>query len=198
MTGRGERRSAPGADQDDRFLRWAAIASAAGVGVLRDRPRAARATVTVERVVAAPPEVMYELVSDVSDMGRWSPETAACRWVAPATGPAVGAWFRGENRRRGRRWTTTCTVIAADPGRRFGFDVVLGRRPVSRWTYAFEPHDQGCRIVETWTDLRPVWVVPLSLLVTGVASRADHNRATMQATLAALAAVAEHLSGDPS
>lgn len=167
----------------------------ARLGMRSGGAAAARPAVVVERTVAATPQALYELVSEVSRMGQWSPETTSCRWLAPATGPAVGARFRGVNERGRRRWSTTCTVIAAEPGRRFGFEVGLGGRPVSRWMYAFQAHDTGCRVVETWTDLRPAWVIPLSWVVSGVAGRTSHNRATMQATLAALALAAEHPTG---
>ncbi|GAB3668553.1 SRPBCC family protein [Actinocorallia lasiicapitis] len=152
----------------------------------------ARAVVRVERIVAAAPGELYGLVSEVSRLGRWSPETISCRWLPPAAGPAVGARFRGVNERGRRRWSTTCTVIAAEPDRCFGFDAVLARRPVSRWMYAFEPHASGCRVVETWTDLRPTWLLSLSWVVSGVGDRTVHNRATMEATLAALALATEH------
>ncbi|MDL4813785.1 SRPBCC family protein [Actinomadura opuntiae] len=149
------------------------------------------ASVVVEQSIAASPEALYALVSEVSQMGRWSPETTGCRWIAPATGPAVGARFRGTNRRGLRRWSTTCTVTAAEPGRRFEFEVRIGGRPVARWRYTFQGDGDGCRVAERWTDLRPAWAKPLSRLVSGVSDRARHNRRTMQATLAALASTAE-------
>ena len=44
--------------------------------------------VTVEEKIQAAPLSLYELVSNVTNMGRWSPETTACRWLGGATGPA--------------------------------------------------------------------------------------------------------------
>ncbi|MGH9050843.1 MAG: SRPBCC family protein [Acidimicrobiia bacterium] len=44
--------------------------------------------------VDAPPEKLYELVSDVTRMGEWSPECRRCEWIDGATGPAVGARCR--------------------------------------------------------------------------------------------------------
>src|SRR2546421_7599308 len=40
--------------------------------------------------VDAPPSIVYSLVSDVTRMGDWSPETYACEWVDGGTGPVVG------------------------------------------------------------------------------------------------------------
>jgi len=61
----------------------------------------------------ATPEEVWALVSDVTRMGSWSPETTACRWVGGASGPSVGARFRGTNKRGPLLWQTTCTVTAA-------------------------------------------------------------------------------------
>jgi polyketide cyclase/dehydrase/lipid transport protein len=97
----------------------------------------------VEEKIEASPLAVYELVSDVTNMGRWSPETTACRWLRGATGPAVGARFKGANRDRWRRWSTTCTVVSADPGRMFAFDVKFWGIPVARWAYEFAPEATG-------------------------------------------------------
>ena len=53
--------------------------------------------------IDAPPEHVYDLVTDVTRMGEWSPETHRCRWVE-GDGPAVGARFKGDNRRGRARW----------------------------------------------------------------------------------------------
>ena len=142
--------------------------------------------VTVEEVIAAPAQMLYDLVSDVTRMGEWSPETTSCRWVRGATGPRVGARFRGSNRNGWRRWSTSCTVVSAEPGARFSFDVDLPGLRVSRWTYEFLPEGQGTRVRESWTDLRPRWMDRLGKVVRGVSDTKAHNRAGMEATLAAL------------
>ena len=152
------------------------------------------ADVTVEEVIAAPPEVLYGLVSDVSRMGEWSPETTSCRWVGGATGPRVGARFRGSNRLGWRRWSTQCTVVAAEPGTRFSFHVDLAGLPISRWTYEFLPEGQGTRVRESWTDRRPGWMDRFGKPVMGISDREAHNRAGMEATLAALRRHAEAAS----
>ena len=47
--------------------------------------------------INAAPDVVFALVSDVTRMGDWSPETANCEWVDGATGENVdvGALSRG-------------------------------------------------------------------------------------------------------
>lgn len=48
--------------------------------------------------IAAPPARVWDLVSDVRNMGRWSPETFSTRWLRGAMLPEPGARFRGWNR----------------------------------------------------------------------------------------------------
>ncbi|HLH29443.1 MAG TPA: SRPBCC family protein, partial [Acidimicrobiales bacterium] len=50
----------------------------------------------------APVEKVWELVSDVTRIGEFSPETFEAEWLDGATGPAVGVRFRGHVRRNGR------------------------------------------------------------------------------------------------
>lgn len=100
--------------------------------------------------VDAPPEAVYAAVSDISRMGEWSPETVHCEWIDGATGPAVGARFKGTNKRGFARWSTKPTVTAAEPGRVFAFDVL----PDTRWTYRFEPDGDGTRLSESFEMLR--------------------------------------------
>jgi len=150
------------------------------------------ADVEVTEEVRAEPSVVYDLVSDVTRMGSWSPETTSCRWLGAATGPAVGARFRGTNRHGPLlRWTTTCTVTDAEPGRRFAFDVDFAGVPVARWAYDLEPTATGCTVTESWDDcrMRPLRIASMPLM--GIADRAAHNRRTMRATLTALRLAAE-------
>lgn len=147
--------------------------------------------VEVSERIAAPASTVYDLVSDVTAMGRWSPETTSCQWLDGVTGPRVGARFRGENRHGLLRWSTTCTVTAADPGRRFAFDVTSGPLAISQWCYDFADEGGGCVVTESWTDRRVVALRLAAVPVMRVRDRAAHNRRTMQATLAALRAAAE-------
>jgi uncharacterized protein YndB with AHSA1/START domain len=142
--------------------------------------------VEVRRRVTAAPRVVYDLVSDVTRMGEWSPETASCRWVGDVAAAEVGARFRGTNRRGPLIWTTTCTVTAADPGRRFAFAVSWAGVPISDWAYTFTPAGTGCEVVEAWSDRRPALMRVASMPVMGVVDRGAHNRRGMEATLKAL------------
>jgi hypothetical protein len=147
--------------------------------------------VRVSRDVGADAGAVWRMVADVTRMGEWSPETTSCRWLDGETGPRVGARFRGTNRYQFRRWSTTCTVTAAQEGRRFAFSVEWGPFRISDWSYAIEPAGDGCTVTETWADRRPTWMRVGSIPVMGVVDRAAHNRAGMVATLAAVKTTAE-------
>jgi hypothetical protein len=99
--------------------------------------------------VEAPPDQVYAVVSDVTRMGEWSPETVRCVWLDGATGPAVGATFKGSNKRGLARWSTKPTVVAAEPAREFAF-VVDG---LTRWSYRFEGDGDGTRLSESFEML---------------------------------------------
>ena len=129
------------------------------------------------------------MVSDVTRMGEWSPENEGATWMKGASGPAVGARFQGKNRNGSKTWKTVAIVTRADPGRAFEFDVTAGPLKIARWGYLFEPAgDDRCVVTETWTDLRGAFVTKLGKPLSGVADRAEHNRAGMVTTLDNLAA----------
>lgn len=102
--------------------------------------------------VSAPAGTLYDLVADVTRMGRWSPECTGGRWVDGAAGPAVGARFKGSNRHGLLRWSTRCTITKADPGRAFEWEV---RESGMRWGYRFEAQpDGGTTVTEYREQLR--------------------------------------------
>jgi uncharacterized protein YndB with AHSA1/START domain len=151
--------------------------------------------VVVQARIDAPPEVVYDLISDVTQMSRWSPETTSCRWLDGADCAHVGARFRGTNRMGWRRWSTTCTVTAAEPGRRFAFDVAYGPFPISAWSYELIGDGGDTIVREAWRERRPPWLRALTGRVMAVTDRVTHNRSGMEATLEALRAVAEPQAG---
>ena len=144
-------------------------------------------TIRVDQDVAAPPDVVWGLVSDITRMGEWSPESTGGAWVKGATGPVVGARFKGKNRNGRRSWSTDCTVVEVEPGRTFAFEVTSGPLAVATWRYDIEPTPTGCRVTETWVDDRGKIVSLLGKPVSGVADRAAHNEAGMVETLRRLA-----------
>ena len=103
---------------------------------------------------------VYALITDVSRMGEWSPETHKAEWVGGATGPEVGARFKGSNKRGFLRWSTTPRVDAADPGREFAFTTTVLGRDVTTWRYELEPSGDGTDVTESF-EARDTIIVTL-------------------------------------
>ncbi len=107
--------------------------------------------------IEAPPDVVYGLVSDITRMGEWSPETRSCRWARGAPGPAVGARFKARNKgRRGPSWFNTPTVTAAEPSLEFAFNRRGPGMGSYTWRYRLEPTATGTRLTESYDADPPV------------------------------------------
>ena len=140
-------------------------------------------TLSRSTVVAAAPHRVWELVSDLPAMGEYSSENTGGAWVGGATGPAVGAVFRGRNGSGLHRWSTRCTVTRCEPGRSFAFRVAAVGLPVAEWAYDVEPVDGGCRLTETWTDHRGALITRIGRLVSGVSDREAFTVRSIEQTL---------------
>ncbi len=167
---------------------------------LHGEPQMKRGTTGRAEVhVEAPPGTVYDLVSDVTRMGEWSPECVQAEWLNGATGPFVGAKFRGRNRRGLWRWSTKPRVVAAERGREFSFVAPnpFGR-DATRWTYRLQSASMGTDVTETFEMLRDV---PLIIQLSerwfmGVKDRKADLEASMRKTLLALKAAAEAAAAD--
>lgn len=100
-------------------------------------------------VVAASPEAVYDLVSDITRVGEWSPECRAGWWDEDA-GAKVGDWFTGKNEADGNTWETKSKIVAADRGKEFTWQVMGS---YVRWGYTLEPVDGGTKLTESWAFL---------------------------------------------
>lgn len=150
--------------------------------------------------IAASPEVIYDLVSDVTRMGEWSPECTKAEWLNGATGPAVGARFRGRNRHGWMRWTTSPRIVVAERGREFSFIApdIFGS-DTARWTYLFEPEGSDTQVREVCEIVRDL---PLFMRVAvrwgmGVEDRKADLEANIRRTLDALKADVERTPAQP-
>jgi hypothetical protein len=150
-------------------------------------------------VVARSPEQVYDLVSDVTRTGEWSPTCTACWWDEGA-GPRPGSWFTGRNVTPQRTWETRSKVEVADRGREFTWVVGDG---VVRWSYLLEPCEQGTRLTERW-DLLPAGLAFFARKYGEDAdAQVEERRRSaydgIPRTLAAIKAVAEsELTGPPA
>ncbi len=131
----------------------------------------------------ASPAKIWDLVSDVTKIGRYSPETFEAEWVDGATGPAVGAKFRGHVKRNGRGpvYWTTCTVTECVPEQVFAFGVGNKDKPLNVWSYRLTPVGDATDVTESFALAR---TAPLRLYWALLGwARGKTNRDGMQATL---------------
>lgn len=155
------------------------------------------ATISRTVEVAAPPERVWALVSDLPRMGEYSPENTGGRWVKGG-GPVVGARFRGTNRQGRRTWSTSATVTRSEPGRAFAFEVKGGPLAVALWSYEITPTATGCTLTESWEDRRGLLLTRTGGLLTGEPDREGYNARSIEQTLARVKARAEAEGGQPS
>ncbi len=142
-------------------------------------------------VIARPADSLYDMVSDVTRMGEWSPVCKAC-WWDEGNGPRVGARFTGRNETSERTWETRSEVVAAERGREFAF--VVGDSWV-RWGYTFTPVDGGTKVTESWEFL-PAGIARFEERFGGdalaqIADRTEAAHRGIPATLAAIKRAAE-------
>ncbi len=149
---------------------------------------------SVTQEINAPADKVWAMVSDLTRMGEWSPENEGATWLRGATGPKVGATFRGMNRNGKKTWKTAGTIVELEPGRLLAFRTTAAGFKVAEWRYTFEATSSGCRVTETWIDQRGAVARALGTPVSGVADRAAHNRDSMEKTLERLKSAAESSS----
>lgn len=103
-------------------------------------------SVTVEASAAT----LYDLVSDITRTGEWSPVCTSCWWDDEADAGQVGAWFTGHNELPHRTWETRSEVVAAERGREFAW--VVGGSFV-RWGFGLAAAETGTTLTESWDFL---------------------------------------------
>lgn len=101
--------------------------------------------------IARSPETVYDLVSDITRTGEWSPICQACWWEDDRRG--VGSFFLGRNSTPERTWETRSQVIEADRGREFAWRVGVDPTWAARWGYRLVTDNDGTRLTEDWEFL---------------------------------------------
>lgn len=151
--------------------------------------------------IAAPPERVWELVSDITLMPRLSTELQSVEWAEGFAGPGPGAQFLGTNRNASiGEWTTRSHIVTFDPPRSFGWAVGDPEKPAATWTFVLDPTDGGTRLSYT-AEVGP-GRSGLTMLMQRSPERAgeilqgrlDQFRASLQATVDGIRERAENLS----
>lgn len=108
-------------------------------------------TLSASTEVRASPEQVYAVVSDVTRIPEWSPETRRAEWLTPER-------FQAWNRRRLGRWKTVANVVSAEPGHRFSFVVQVLGGDWTQWAYVVEPGSAPgtTRLTETFRMCVPL------------------------------------------
>jgi uncharacterized protein YndB with AHSA1/START domain len=105
--------------------------------------------------IDASPEEIYDLLSDVSAMGRWSPVCTGGRYDADDPN-----WFTGDNAIGEFRWQTRCRVDVAERGREFAFvnHGIDGQHELVRWGFTLRAAESGgTEVTQTW-EVLPAYV----------------------------------------
>ena len=146
---------------------------------------------TQEVVVDARPDTVYDLISDVVNIGRWSPTADQVAYDL-GDGPTAGSWFHGRNERNGKRWETRSQVEVADRPATFCFVVGGVRDGIVRWCWRFSPAgDDRTTVALSWSLLRldPV-------LGTSAAEILELQRFMHDSVATTLAGLAHYLRSD--
>ncbi len=154
--------------------------------------------VTVEIDIAASPEQVWELASDINIPARFSNEFQGAEWV-DGDGPREGVSFIGRNERQdvNQKWETTSHLVAYDPPRVFAWNVNDPDRPSAQWRFELERIPGGTR-------LRQRLIIGPSLSATGrameenpgeapqiLAQRREQHRGNMTLTVQGIKSLAE-------
>ena len=157
--------------------------------------------VTVEIDIAAQPERVWELVSDINISARFSREFQGADWI-DSDGPKKGASFQGRNKRTdvNREWETKSWVAECDPPNVFAWNVNDRDEPSAKWRFELEKIPGGTR-------LRQRFILGQRLSATGtamvnnpeqaadiLASRQEQHRGNMMLNLQGIKDIAEHES----
>lgn len=142
--------------------------------------------------IDAPIAEVWALVSDVTRIGEFSPETFEAEWQDGATGPKVGARFRGHVKRneKGPTYWSACVVTVCEPEQEFTFDVLVNGKTINTWGYRLASTPMGGTDVTEFFRLADTAPNRAYWYLMGWA-RGKTNRKGMQRTLEAMKAVLE-------
>jgi hypothetical protein len=150
--------------------------------------------------IAAPADIVWRLVSDITLPTRFSSELTSVEWLDGATEPAVGARFVGRSRHAAiGEWQTVCVVTAVDADRCFEWAVGHPAHPSSIWRFTISEQPGGGEVqLEQWFQMGPARS-GLNLAIDAmpdkeeriVARRLDEHRANIEANLAGIKRLAE-------
>jgi ligand-binding SRPBCC domain-containing protein len=112
-------------------------------------------TVAAETFVEAPPDRVWEYVSDIHLMPTLSTELQEVEWLDGATGPQLGRRFAGRSAHAALgSWETVSTVVECEEPWRFAWAVGDPERPSAIWRFTLRSEGTGT-VLEQWAQLGP-------------------------------------------
>lgn len=146
--------------------------------------------------VAASPDVVWRLISDIDLPARFSDEFQGAEWIEG--GESVGARFRGRNwNEHMGEWSTVCTVTEWTPAAAFAYVVEDPANPTASWRFDLTPSDGGTDLsMTTILGPGPSGLTPLIERMPDkeekiIANRLGMLRTNMDATLEGIRSLAE-------
>lgn len=110
--------------------------------------------------IGAPAQVIWDLIANLERMGEWSPECYRVAWLGGATSPAKpGARFKGRNRWGPVRWSMTCEVKTAEPGRELSWATIQRGKDMVSWKYELVPEGADTLVTESF---EVHWLSPMA------------------------------------
>ncbi|GAA5142248.1 SRPBCC family protein [Nocardioides marinquilinus] len=151
------------------------------------KPLGSEVSLTIE----APVREVWSLVSDVTRIGEFSPETFEAKWTKGSTGPEVGATFAGHVKRNGvgPTYWSPCRVTRCVEDEVFEFAVGTEKVTVNNWGYRLEAQGQRTVVTE-YFRMEPSLPTRLYWLVLG-RLRGRTNEKGMRTTLERMKKVLE-------
>lgn len=95
--------------------------------------------------IAATPDTVWTLVSDVRRMAEWSPQVESTRLRGGAEHVADGVEFTNLNTNGSFQWTTHGTVVRLDSGREIAFRI---KENWAVWSLRLEPTSGGTKLTQ--------------------------------------------------
>ncbi|MHC3002352.1 SRPBCC family protein [Gordonia sp. GN26] len=109
-----------------------------------------------EAFAAAPPEAVFEIISDVPRVGEWSHECRGAHWVGPEKAAAPGVRFRGTSKSGIYLWSRSCVFTVVEPPHVLAWKTrgLMATFDCTEWRITLEPDGCGTRIVQSYELLR--------------------------------------------
>jgi uncharacterized protein YndB with AHSA1/START domain len=120
---------------------------------------ASNRAVSVTRVIAAPPEVIFDILADPSRHAEIDGSGTVVKARGEVPRLALGSRF-GMDMKMGVPYRMVSTVVDFEEGRRIAWRHVGGHT----WRYDLEPTDAGTAVTETfdWSTSKAPWFIELA------------------------------------